>query len=338
MKNVLILPAIAVLFMLSGCGQTTGKQAATTNSEERVEVVKVAKLEKTTISKSVDFKTTLEGYEQMNIAPSMTGKIEHIYVEVGSKVNKGDNLVRMDQNQYKTATLTYNNLVTEFERVKALRETGSVSQQTYDQTKLQLDQAKESLDFLEQNTYVKAQFQGVISAKNYEDGELYSGQAILTLTQINTLKAFISVPETYFPIVKEGMKAVVSSSLYDMEFTATIETVYPTIDPSSHTFQVKLRIPNGKELLRPGMYVNTTLALGEIDAIVVPYQSVLKLQGSNNRYVYANDNGRAKYVAVELGQRFDDKIEIISDELSEGDELVVVGQARLIDGVKLDIQ
>ena len=136
-----------------------------------------------------------------------------------------------------------------------------------------------------------------------------------------------------------GMKAAITSSLYsDETFNATVETVYPTIDQSSHTFQVKLRIPNSKELLRPGMYVNTTLALGEIDALIVPYQSVLKLQGSNNRYVYINDNGKAKYVPVTLGKRFDDKIEIFSPELSEGDELIIVGQARLIDGVKIQIQ
>jgi multidrug efflux pump subunit AcrA (membrane-fusion protein) len=69
----------------------------------------------------------------------------------------------------------------------------------------------------------------------------------------------------------------------------------------------------------------------------VPYQAVLKLQGSDNRYVYINNGGVAKYVAVELGQRFDDQVEIISDEIKPNDELVVTGQARLVDGVKLEI-
>lgn len=330
--------SLLAALMLIGCGQQT-KTDTKAGQTERIEPVEVQKLVKTTIAKSIDFKTTLEGYEAMNIAPSLTGKIEHIYVEVGDRVQKGDNLIRMDQNQYNTTKLTYSNLQTEYNRVDALYKMGSISQQIYDQTKLQLDQTKESLDFLEKNTFVKAQFSGVISAKNYEDGELYSGQPILILTQISTLKAFINVPESYFPVLKAGMKAAITSSLYsDETFNATVETVYPTIDQSSHTFQVKLRIPNSKELLRPGMYVNTTLALGEIDALIVPYQSVLKLQGSNNRYVYINDNGKAKYVPVTLGKRFDDKIEIFSPELSEGDELIIVGQARLIDGVKIQIQ
>ena len=88
------------------------------------------------------------------------------------------------------------------------------------------------------------------------------------------------------------------------------------------------------------MYVRATLAIGEVDAIVVPYQSVLKLTGSNDRYVFVNDEGTARRVAVTLGQRYDDRIEIIPIEtgaIKAGDQLVVTGQARLVDGDKLEI-
>ena len=74
-----------------------------------------------------------------------------------------------------------------------------------------------------------------------------------------------------------------------------------------------------------------------MNTIVVPYQAVLKLQGAHDRYVFLNDNGVAKRVAVTLGQRFDDQVEIISEEIHAGDQLIVVGQARLYDGVALDI-
>ena len=77
-----------------------------------------------------------------------------------------------------------------------------------------------------------------------------------------------------------------------------------------------------------------------MDAIVVPYQSVLKLTGSNDRYVFVNEEGTARRVAVTLGQRFDDLIEIIpvkAGDIKEGDQLVITGQARLIDGSPLEI-
>jgi len=203
---------------------------------------------------------------------------------------------------------------------------------------MQYKSTKEQLEFLEQNTYVKAPFAGVISAKNYEDGELYGGQPILVLTQIDKLKALVAIPETYFPLFKTGMKLTLTSEIYpDQTFPATVEIVYPTIDPSSHTFQCKIVVPNGRNLLRPGMYVTTTIGLGKANAIVVPYQSVEKLVGANDRYVFIVENGRAKRVAVELGQRFDQDIELISPEIVPGVEMVVVGQHKLVDGVKVNI-
>ncbi len=332
-------PALAALVIIS-CG---GKQEQTQHTTEtkKAEKVKVMKLQKETIAKEIELSSTLEGYETMNVAPSVTGHIEHIYVEVGSRVNKGTLLVRMDQTQLNTTKINLTSTQTELTRVEALRASGSVSEQVYDQTKAGYDQLAENARFLEENTFVKAPFSGVVSAKNYEDGEMYTGAPILTLTQINHLKAIVNIPESYFPLVKKGMHVAVYSDIYPGQaFPATIEIVYPTIDPASHTFQAKLNIPNSSEKIRPGMYVHTTLELGMVDALVVPYQSVLKLTGSNERYVFVNDNGAARRVTVTLGQRYNDRIEIApatAGELKEGDELVVIGQAKLVDGTPLDI-
>ena len=336
-RSLLMITAVVSLM---ACGGKGGDKAATTTKKE-AEKVKVQVLESERIAKSLELSSTLEGYETMNIAPSVTGHIEHIYVEVGSRVQKGAMLVRMDQTQLNTTRINLNSTKTEFDRVSALKASGSISQQVYDQTKAGYDQLVENERFLNENTFVKAQFAGVISAKNYEDGEMYAGTPILTLTQINRLKAIINIPETYFPLVRQGMKVQVESDIYPGQvFPATIEIVYPTVDAASHTFQAKLNIPNASEKIRPGMYVRTTLAVGEVDAIVVPYQSVLKLTGSNDRYVFVADGNTARRVAVTLGQRFDDRIEIIPIEagaIKAGDRLVVTGQARLVDGDKLEI-
>ncbi len=336
-RNTTLLMAIA---LISACGGKGENRQATTTKKE-AEKVKVLTLQSERIAKQLELSSTLEGYETMNISPSITGHIEHIYVEVGSRVQKGAMLVRMDQTQLNTTRINLASTKTELDRVSALKASGSISEQVYDQTKAGYDQLVETERFQNENTFVRAQFSGVISAKNYEDGEMYTGAPILTLTQIGRLKAIINIPETYYPLVKQGMKVDVHSDIYpDKSFPATIEIVYPTVDPTSHTFQAKLNIPNGGEKIRPGMFVRTTLPLGQIDAIVVPYQSVLKLSGSNDRYVFTNQNGTAHRVAVTLGQRFDDRIEIIPvipGDLKEGDQLVTTGQARLVDGAKLEI-
>ena len=333
-RILLILPAAALL--LSACGARQQQNAAV--MAERVEQVQTTTVSRSTVTRSLEVSSTLQGWQTMNIAPSLTGKIEHIYTEVGTRVHKGDMLVRMDRNQYNTAKLTYTNLKVEMDRVEALHQSGAISQQTYDQTKLSFDQASESYKFLEQNTFVKAQFDGVISAKNYEDGELYSGAPILVLTQINVLKALIAVPESYFPHVKQGMKVEIESDIYPGEkFPATIEVIYPTIDAASHTFQVKVRIPNSSLKLRPGMYVHTRVEMGQVNAITVPYEAVQKMTGSNDRFVFINDGGVARRVFVTVGARYDADVEILGDALKEGDRLVTVGQAKLVDGTALNV-
>ena len=148
----------------------------------------------------------------------------------------------------------------------------------------------------------------------------------------------MAIPETYFPKVKKGMALTLTTDIYPVKtFPATVEVVYPTIDATSHTFQVKIVIPNSAELLRPGMYVTTTLGLGKENVIAVPYQSVEKLVGANDRYVFIVEDGRAKRVAVTLGQRFDQDVEISAPEIHEGVEYVTTGQHKLVDGVKVNV-
>ena len=332
MRKLFLFAAAAL--MLVGCNS---KQAET--QEEAAEAVELTTLHAREIQREISLSSNLMGYETVNVAPSLTGRIENIFVEVGDRVSKGKELVRMDEQQYKTTKLTLANLKVEMSRMEGLIQTGSVSQQQYDQVKLSLDQAQEQLDFLEKNTYVKAPFSGVISAKNYETGELYSGQPIVVLTQVDKLKTLVAIPESYIPLIKKGMKLTLRSSVYpDKEFPATIEVVYPTLDASSHTFQVKVVVPNASGLLRPGMYVTTTLGLQKETVIMAPYSTVLKLIGANDRYVFINDNGRAKRVTVEMGQRVGDEVEIIAPEIVDGVELVTKGEARLIDGVKITTQ
>lgn len=333
-KILTSLSALALILTLSACSE----EQTTVQEVEKVEKVQVMKLTATEIEREVVLPSTLEGYDNMKVSTSVSGIIDEILVDVGDKVSKGQLLVKMDPTQYTTTKLQYANLGVEMGRMDALKEAGSISQQIYDQTKTQYNQLKEQLALYETNTFVRADFAGVISARNFEPGELCAGQPILQLTQINKLKAYINVQENYFPYLKKGMKLTLTSDIYPGKtFPASVEVVYPTIDPSSHTFSVKVLIPNASEVLRPGMYVTTSIPVGKVQGLLVPYQSVLKLIGSNERYVFVNNNGVAKRVKVELGKRYDRDIEIISEELKEGDELVVVGQGRLVDGVKLEI-
>jgi len=90
-------------------------------------------------------------------------------------------------------------------------------------------------------------------------------------------------------------------------------------------------------MLKPGMFVRVSMDLGEVETFVVPAATVLLQEGTNVRYVFVEDQGVAKRVEVTLGKRFDDQLEIISDNLRESEKLVTEGQARLLTGDKINI-
>lgn len=334
MKKFFLFAAAAI--MLISCGK---KEEETTEQQERIEPVEVTRLQTHEVERRITLSSNLQAYETVSISPSLTGKIEHIYVEIGDRVRRGDSIVRMDQQQYQTARLTIANLRVEMARLDSLLTYGSATKQQRDQMELQLEQTKVNLKFLTTNTFNLSPITGVVTAKNYEDGELYSGQPIVVLAEVDRLKTLVAIPESYLPRIRKGMSLQLLSDVYpDRVFPASVEVVYPTIDAATHTFQAKVVVPNKEGLLRPGMYVQTTIGLGTDRVITAPYSTVLKLIGANDRYVFIHNNGRAQRVSVEMGDRFGDDVEISAPEIHDGVELITAGEARLVDSVRVEVK
>jgi RND family efflux transporter MFP subunit len=334
MKKFFLFAAAAI--MLISCGK---KEEETTEQQERIEPVEVTRLQTHEVERRITLSSNLQAYETVSISPSLTGKIEHIYVEIGDRVRRGDSIVRMDQQQYQTARLTIANLRVEMARLDSLLTYGSATKQQRDQMELQLEQTKVNLKFLTTNTFNLSPITGVVTAKNYEDGELYSGQPIVVLAEVDRLKTLVAIPESYLPRIRKGMSLQLLSDVYpDRVFPASVEVVYPTIDAATHTFQAKVVVPNKEGLLRPGMYVQTTIGLGTDRVITAPYSTVLKLIGANDRYVFIHNKGRAQRVTVEMGDRFGDDVEISAPEIHDGVELITAGEARLVDSVRVEVK
>jgi RND family efflux transporter MFP subunit len=199
---------------------------------------------------------------------------------------------------------------------------------------------------MEQNTLMKAPFNGIVTGKYFEDGEMYSGSpttqtgrsAVVTVMQVNPLKVIVSVSEQYYPLIHKGMKAEIIADVYKNEtFTGAIFRISPTINSGTRAFNVELELPNRSDLLKPGMFVRVSMNLGEVETFVVPANTVLVQEGTNIRYVFVERANVAERIEVTLGKRFDDQLEIISENLKEGDSLVTQGQSKLINGDRIEI-
>lgn len=338
-----IMMIVAVLSFVSSCGSKEEK--ATTESQQD-KTVKLLKLEKTEVMRNLDYTATVLPNEELYMAPAQPGRIHKINVNIGDKVNKGQVLVNMDPTNLNQAELQLINLEKDFRRVDTLFKAGGIAAQQYDQMKMQLAVTRNNVEFLRENVNLQAPFSGVITGKFFENGELFSGApntqagkaAIVILQQINPLKVVISVSERYYPIIKKGMIATLSSDLYPTEtFSGKVKLIHPTINAATKTFNVELEIPNSNEKLRPGIFARINLEVGKEEAMVVPSVALLVQEGTNIRYVFVHDNGTARRVDVEVGKRFDDQIEIFSKELADGMEIIVAGQNKLLSGDKVKV-
>jgi RND family efflux transporter MFP subunit len=309
--------------------------------------VRTLELAKSKVARTIDYTATVLPFEEVNLAPSTPGRIEKINVEAGDHVSKGQVLFVMDRTQLYQMKLQLSGLEKDLARLDTLLKSGSARQQQYDQLKTQYDVTKTNVDFMEQNTELKSPFNGIVTGKYFEEGEMYSGapttatgkSAVLTLMQVNPLKVVVNVSEQYYPLIKRGMKATVTADVYeDQVFTGTVFRISPTVNALTRSFGVEVELPNRNETLKPGMFARVSMDLGEVESFVAPANSVLMQEGTNIRYVFVAENDRARRVEVSLGKRFDDKLELISDVLKEGDKLIIDGQARLKTNDRLQVK
>jgi RND family efflux transporter MFP subunit len=352
MTHLSIIPVILFsAILIAGCSSKTKTPAATSPDSslvvEKASIpVKVASLAKTKIARTIDYTASILPFEEVNMAPSTPGRIDKIYVEVGDKVKRNDKLFLMDRTQLYQLKLQLSSLAKDLSRLDTLLKSGSAKQQQYDQLKTQYDVTRTNVDFMNDNTLMLSPFAGIVTGKYFENGEMYSGtpttqsgrSAVVTVQQVNPLKVNVSISEQYYPLIKKGMKAEIIADVYKNEkFVATVFRIAPTINSGTRSFNVELELPNRNDLLKPGMFIRVSMDLGEVETFVVPANTVLVQEGTNTRFVFVERTKIARRIEVTIGKRFDDQLEIISDNLKEGDNLVTQGQAKLINGDKLEI-
>jgi len=248
--------------------------------------------------------------------------------------------------QLEQTRLQLQTMKTDLARMDTLLKTGSVTQQSYDQTKSQVETTELVLENLEENTLLRAPYSGIITGKYYNDGELFSPTpntqagkaALVSMIQIDPVKLMVNLGEDDLPLVKNGMHATVQTDVYpDQPFQGTVFRIHPTVNAATRTFVVEVKVPNPNEKLRPGMFARVSVKLGEKEALMVPAISVLQTSGTNERYIMLNENGTARKVVVTIEKRYDDKLEISSPSIQGGEQLILAGHTNLEDGAPVKV-
>lgn len=300
--------------------------------------VKIAKATSEDIPQTETYTATVESDVKNNIAPNTPYRIERIYVDVGDNVRKGQVLVQLDASNLQQLKLQVENQKIEFGRTSQLYQVGGASKAEYDNAKLQLDVLSTQLRQLMQNTQLVAPISGVVTARNYDDGDMYSqGQPVLTIEQTNPVKVMVNISEVYYKQVFKGMPVDIELDAYEGEtFYGKVTIVYPTVEQNTHTFPVEVTISNPNQKVRPGMFARATVNFGDKNHVLVPDEALVKQIGAGDRYVYVYKGGKVSYNKVELGKHIGEKYEILSG-VNPGDDVVIAGQSRLANGKEVEV-
>ena len=321
------------------CSSKKGAEAATEI------VAEVAKPKVTTAQvhiQDVDqqsvFTGNVEGYAVNNITPQQPRRITRLLVDVGDHVKKGQLVAELDNSALAQAKAQYENNKANFERSDELYKFGGESKANWQAMQTAYEVSKSTYENMLENTTLVSPISGVVTARNYDVGDMAAGMPIFVVQRINPVKIMISVSESLYTYVKKGMAVEVElDALPEQKFSAKVSRITPSIDASTRTFPVELTLANDKELVKPGMYARVTMNYGTRKNIVVPDVAVVKQLGSGNRYIYVyNQDGTVAYKKVELGRRFGDKYEILSG-IADGDVVVTSGQVALKDGIAVEV-
>ena len=339
MKKSFQIAAVLVAAMLGACSGGEKKETEGASAVSEKPVVKLATVNARDVAQLEEYTATVEAEAKNNIAPTSPGRISQIFVEVGDYVRKGQKLVQMDASNLTQLKLQLDNEKKEFDRVDELYKVGGASKSEWDAAKMSLDIRTTSYNNLLENTQLVSPINGVVTARNFDNGDLYSSTAmpVLVVEQITPVKLLINVSEPYFPMVKKGMAVSVKFDVYgDETFEGKVSLPYPTIDAATHTFPVEVTLANANQRVRPGMFGRVTMDFGTKNRVVVPDQAVVKRAGSGDRFVYVYNNGKVSYNKVELGRRMDTEYELVSG-VENGAQVVTAGQARLTDGAEVEV-
>src|SRR5450755_2431195 len=359
-RGVRIAAIVVVVLLAVGAGRTiVGRMANARVLESNVGEGAVQYV-KTTVAKTSDGGQTLalpgslQGFQQAPLAARSSGYVKRWTKDIGSHVEKGELLAEIESPEVdqqlsqaiaaRQQTAAGLGLVTStVERWEALRKKDVVSQQELDERRSGATQAVANLAAADANvqrlrqlqsfTRVTAPFAGVITRRNVDVGDLIdsSGRTLFVLTQMDPLRVYVNVPQSYAQLVKPGQKVVVTQAeLRGQSFPGTVARTAASIDAATRTMQVEIALPNRDGTLLPGAYVQVELPLAGGKTLVVP-TNVLLFRGEGTRVAVVDSASKVHLKPVTLGRNLGESIEVL-DGLNAGERLVVNPSDSLAEG------
>ncbi|WP_061029999.1 efflux RND transporter periplasmic adaptor subunit [Bradyrhizobium sp. CCH5-F6] len=296
---------------------------------------------------------SLVAVHQVDVSADVNGRVTEIKFVPGTRVEAGTPLVQLfdapeqgDLANYKAqATVAQLSL----DRAKQLAARQFGPQATVDNAQAAYDQALAGIaktEALISQKLVRAPFSGDLGVRKVEVGQyLTAGTAIVSLTDLSELWANFTVTEKDSGNLKVGQAVRLKVDAYPgRTFEGKITTIEPQISTDTRNIRVQATIANPEKILKPGMFVTTTVVLPEKPAVItVPETAVDYTLYGDSVFVITEkkeEDGKTSLSAVrtfvQTGNRVEGRVEIVKG-LKAGDKVVAVGQLKLQSGAAVSI-
>ena len=347
MNKLYIIITVLLAGLLTACAQEQE-----VSQEELIKTVNVQTetLHAKTFERFLRLIGTVESLNDVNISAEVSGRIEKYYADKGSRVAKGEKILKIDDSkllQEKARLEAQTEQAREqYERLQRVFEQDSIGSEidvinakaAYRQSKSALESIKVDL----QNTTVSAPFDAILEDRMLETGEMASpGAPLVRLIGREQLTVSAGVPSRFSDVVNIGDQAEV---WFDFQSSDTLNIpityVAESIDPQARTFEIEIALPANAEKYKIDMIANVKLKTLQRDSVIVVGEEYVfqKEQGFVVYTVGENDQGNsvAREQIVKLGPSYENNI-VIEEGLTSGQQLITVGSSFLQNDTRVEV-
>lgn len=333
-----MIPVICSLILVTGCGT---KQ---TQAEEETLAVSVEKVAPSGNVSEVPYVGVVE--EESSTSVSFTGMamLQTMTVSEGQPVKKGQLLAVIDETQARNTLATTKAALDQakdaYDRMKLLHESQSLPDMKWVEVESKVNQAQSAYDMAKKNLEdcrIYAPVSGVVGTKIMGVGEtVLPSEPVLTILSIDRVKVRVSIPEREISGITVGTATTIRvDALGDETFQGGRIEKGVSADPLTHTYDIRIVVPNPGHRLLPGMVArvqikNEELRMKNGGSLTLPVKAVQQ-STDKSLFVWIVQQGRAHRTPVTIGQTIGNRV-LIESGLQEGDQVIVEGFQKVGEG------
>ena len=342
MSVFLRMIALVALLLTSACSDS-GPEATSGGPRPGTPVV-LAEASVRVMEEALEVVGTARADESVTLSSKITEKIRALHFEDGQFVRKGDLLVEMTNREESArlgeALAELREDERNYRRVQDLIQSEVVSQADMDEAEARYRTARSRVRTIEAqlaDRVILAPFDGTLGLRQVSAGALIEpGDPIVTLDDVDPIKADFSVPERFVARLSQGQSVRAEARAYpDDIFEGVISALPPRVSDQSRSVTVRALIPNEDGRLRPGMLLTMEIVKQRRETLTIP-EAALSPRGEEQFvFVHQPEEGVVHRKRVVIGLRIPGFVEV-REGLTPGDLVVTEGVTRITDGARVE--